>query len=191
MGGTVVGRVHKQPKEVPMRKTSMTVIGVAVAGLVATWAGPAAAGGGNSTIVGVGPDYVNLDPSLAPNPLANAVVVVSAGEIGSGNLQITLDVSGIEAPAGTRLGAHIHTNPCGTAATASGGHYQNPDGGTPLKQREVWLDFTVTANGTGHSVATRNWLIPNFSERSLVIHVTHTDHQTGVAGARLACTDID
>jgi superoxide dismutase, Cu-Zn family len=174
-----------------MRKTNLTVVGVAVAGLLTTWAGPAPAGAGNSTIVGVGPDYVNPDPSLAPNPLANAVVLVSAREIGSGNLQITLDVSGIEAPAGTRLGAHIHTNPCGTTASASGGHYQNPAGGTPLEQREVWLDFAVTANGTGHSVATRDWLIPNFSERSLVIHVSHTDHQTGVAGARFACTDID
>lgn len=174
-----------------MKRIKLTVVGLGLAGLVTAWAGPAGAGGGNSTVVGLGPDYVNPDPNLAPNPLANAVVTVSAGEIGSGNQQITLDVSGIDAAAGTRLGAHIHTNPCGSTASASGSHYQNPAGGVPLEQREVWLDFTVTANGSGHSVATRDWLITNFSQRSLVIHVTHTDHETGAAGGRLVCTDID
>ncbi len=174
-----------------MKRIKLTVASLGLAGLVTAAGGAADAGDGNSAVVGVGPDYVNLDPNLAPNPLAKAVVIVSAGEIGSGNQQITLDVSGIDAPAGTRLGAHIHVNPCGATASASGGHYQSPDGGQPLEQREVWLDFTVTANGSGHSVATRDWSVPNLSQRSLVIHVMHTDHATGIAGGRLACTDID
>ena len=174
-----------------MQRIRLAVVGLGLAGLAGAWALPAGAGAGNSTVVGVGPDYVNPDPSLGPNPLAAAVVTVRAGEVGSGNTQITLDVSGVDAPAGTRLGAHLHQNPCGSSALASGPHFQNPLGGQPLEQREVWLDFTVDANGTAHSVATRNWQVPAFSSRSVVIHVAHTDHETGVAGGRLACTDID
>ncbi len=94
-------------------------------------------------------------------------------------------------PLRTRLGADLHQNPCGSSALASGPHYQNPLGGHPLQQRELWLDFTVDANGTGHSVATRDWSVTAFPTRSVVVHVAHTDHDTGVAGGRLACTDID
>jgi Cu-Zn family superoxide dismutase len=172
-----------------MKSTRVGIVGVGLAGLLIAWAGTAGAGAGNSEVVGQGPDFINT--AVSPNPLAGAAVTVSAGEIGGGNLQITLDVTGVDAPAGTRLGAHIHVNPCGTTATAAGGHFQNPDGGTPLEQREVWLDFTVDANGSGHSVATRNWEVSNLSGRSLVIHAMSTDRTTGVAGPRLVCTDLD
>jgi Cu/Zn superoxide dismutase len=173
-----------------VNRINMTLMGAAVVGLVSAWGGASQADE-NTPVVGVGPDFVNPDPNLAPNPLANATVIVSAGAVGSGNQQVSLDVSGIDAPAGTRLGAHVHQNACGSTAGASGGHYLNPAGGTPLEQREVWLDFTVDANGNGHAVATRNWSIDSFATRSVVIHALHTDHSTGVAGSRLACTDID
>lgn len=172
-----------------MRAARLAIVGIGLAGLVAGTGGIAGAGVGNSELAGQGPDFVNS--AVSPNPLADAEITVSVGEIGSGNMQITLDVAGVDLPAGTKLGAHVHVNPCGTTAGASGGHYQNLAGGQTLQQREVWLDFTVNANGDGHAIATRDWLVTNLTERSVVIHVMATDHDTGVAGARLACTDLD
>jgi Cu-Zn family superoxide dismutase len=175
-------------KEHNVKPRKLTIFGLGLTALVATAAWPAGAGEGNSAVVGVGPDFVNT--AVTSNPLASAVVTVRSGDLGDGNQQITLDVSGIDAPAGTRLGAHVHEDECGDTASASGNHFANPDGGVPLEQREVWLDFTVTANGAGHSVATRDWAVSEFSNRSVVIHVVHTDRETGLASARLACTDI-
>jgi Cu/Zn superoxide dismutase len=60
-----------------------------------------------------------------------------------------------------------------------------------LRRREVWLDFVVDANGNGRAVATREWTPTNRPDRSVVIHAVGTDHETGVAGARLACIDLD
>jgi Cu/Zn superoxide dismutase len=171
-----------------MKCTMMGTIGAGL-GLALAWMVPAGAGEGNSTVVGSGPDFVNA--AVTPNPMASAQVEVSAGTLGHGGMQVALDVTGIEAPAGTRLGAHVHVGQCGTSATASGGHYQYPDGGQPLEQREVWLDFAVNAEGQGHAVATRNWSVSNLAGRSVVVHAVPTDFETGGAGSRLACTDLD
>lgn len=171
-----------------MRRMVGVMIGAGL-GLGVAYVLPASAGVGNTSVVGMGPDFVN--PAVSPNPMASAHVVVSAGVVGDGVTQLELDVTGVDAPAGTRLGAHVHTGPCGTTAGAPGGHLQQADGGQPLAQREVWLDFTVDANGTGHAVATRHWTISNLPDRSVVVHALPTDHESGVAGTRLACTDLD
>ena len=151
-------------------------------------AGPAAAGKGNSEVIGSGPTYVYS----GGDALASADATVSAGALGSGNSQITLSVDGVAAPAGTKFGAHVHQLPCGeSSGAASGPHYADPDGHGPLKNHEVWLDFTVNANGSGHAVATRQFEVTDRANRSVIIHVMATEHGTGAAGARLACIDLD
>jgi Cu/Zn superoxide dismutase len=163
--------------------------GLGMVGLAIAMGGPVSAGGGNSTVIGQGPDFIN--PAVSPNPLAKAAIIISASDIGRDQTQITLDATGIDAPPGSRFGAHVHMATCGNSAAASGGHYQNPDGSQPLERQEVWLDFSVNANGRGHAVATRNWQISQLSDRSVVVHALRTDSDTGAAGTRLACTDID
>ncbi len=153
---------------------------------------PASAGNGNSSTIGEGPDLVAASPN--PNPFSGASIEVAAGQIGKDNLQVTLDVEGVDAPAGTTFGAHVHVNPCGTDPTVStlgaGGHYQDTGDQSPLARREIWLDFTLNAHGRGHAVATRQFTVAAPAARSVVIHAVSTDHDTGVAGARLACTNV-
>jgi len=60
-------------------------------------------------VIGEGPDLVSTLTN--PNPLSGARIEVAAAAIGNGNLQVTLDVSGVDAPAGTTLGAHVHVSP--------------------------------------------------------------------------------
>jgi Cu-Zn family superoxide dismutase len=147
--------------------------GLGMVGLAIAMGGPVSAGGGNSTVIGQGPDFIN--PAVSPNPLAKAAIIISASDIGRDQTQITLDATGIDAPPGSRFGAHVHMATCGNSAAASGGHYQNPDGSQPLERQEVW----------------RNWQISQLSDRSVVVHALRTDSDTGAAGTRLACTDID
>ncbi len=173
-----------------IKRTTVGIMagGVFLAGSILA-AGPAAAGNGNSEVIGSGPTYVYP----GGDALASADATVSAGALGNGNSQITLSVDGVAAPAGTKFGAHVHENPCGAmSGGASGPHYNvDPEGDGPLKNREVWLDFTVNANGSGHAVATRSFEVPDRANRSVIIHVMPTEHGTGAAGARLACIDLD
>lgn len=159
---------------------------------VAVGAVPAAAGNGNSSTIGEGPDLVST--LVSANPFSGAQVEVVAAEIGQGNLQVTLDVSGVDAPAGTKFGAHVHVNPCGADSSAptlgAGAHYQDISGTGPLQRREIWLDFTLDANGRGHAVATRQFTVAAPAARSVIIHALSTDHETGVAGGRRACTNV-
>lgn len=164
------------------------VVGAAIAaGAFTVAALPAGAGQGNSTTIGTGPD----DVYPGGDALASADATVSAGALGSGNSQITLSVDGVVAPAGTRFGAHVHQFPCGATGADAGPHYATSGGKGPLKNQEVWLDFTVNANGSGHAVATRHFDVTDRANRSVIIHVMGTEHGTGAAGARLACIDLD
>ncbi len=160
--------------------------GLVIASITLASAGPAIAGNGNSTTIGNGPDYVYV-----PGSLSNAQATVTAASLGSGNSQITLAVEGVVAPAGTTFGAHVHENPCGATGAASGPHYNTGATSGPLKNSEVWLDFSINANGSGHAVATRQFEVSDRANRSVIIHVTGTEHGTGAAGARLACIDLD
>ncbi|MGI8330818.1 superoxide dismutase family protein [Actinomadura scrupuli] len=117
------------------------------------------------------------------------VVVVPSGH----TTTVTLDVSGFpKAAAGKHFGTHVHQKACGPLPADAGPHYQNPGAGaqTPLRDKEVWLDFTVDEQGRGHSRAVRDWLIRPGQAGSVVIHAAPTDPATGEAGDRLVCTTV-
>ncbi len=105
-----------------------------------------------------------------------------------GQTRFRLMVTGL--PPNAALGAHVHTGRCGLDPLASGGHYQHPGAAGPLVDREVWLDLTADARGRAVSEATRPWTIAAGSAGSVVIHAATTNPETGVAGARLMCTDV-
>ena len=158
----------------------------AVAAAAVTAAGAAfAAGGGRSA----GPDY----EYAGSEPFADASAVVQVVPMGNGMALVTLQVMGVEADAGRTFGAHVHTAPCGTDPLAAGGHYQHAglDATLPLEDREVWLDFTINAAGQGHAEALRPWTVTSTDSRSVIIHALPTNSTSGLAGARLACIDLD
>ncbi len=160
-------------------------VGVLAACLVTAMTEPA--GAAPRAVIGSGPDFV-----YGTNALSGATAAVAASDLGSDVTQLVLTLSDVNAPEGTEFGAHLHVNPCGSAPSAAGGHYTHSGvQGDTLRRREVWLDFVVDANGNGRSVATRDWTPSNRADRSVVIHALGTDHETGVAGARLACIDLD
>jgi Cu-Zn family superoxide dismutase len=106
---------------------------------------------------------------------------------------VTLDASGFpRAASGKHFGAHVHQKACGPVATDAGPHYQNPaaTAGTPVRDKEIWLDLTVDKHGRAHSQAVRNWLIAPGKAGSVVIHAEPTIPNTGEAGARLLCTTV-
>lgn len=156
-------------------------------GLLLALTDGAGAGSGNSTVIGSGPDFLYPGSEM----LAGATATVTGGALGSGNSQITLDLRGVDAQPGTVFGAHVHTNPCGAAGTDAGPHYVDPAINRPLSHREVWLDVRIDGTGRGHSVATRNFEVPDRANRSVILHVLGTDRDSGAAGARLACIDLD
>lgn len=136
-----------------------------------------------------GPDYVYG----SPHAFSNASATVKVAKSGKGSTKVILKVWGADAPAGQTFGAHVHQLSCGALATDSGGHYAHAAAGTTgtLQSREVWLDFAVKSDGTGKSVAIRPWVLDESTPRSVVIHALPTNPDTGVAGARLACIDLD
>lgn len=121
----------------------------------------------------------------------DADAAVQVVRTGAGGTKVTLHVKGVDAPAGTTFGAHVHNAPCGDDPLASGGHYAHHGPAASLEDKEVWLDVTVNAAGNGHRSAVRPWIIDESSPRSVVIHAQPTDADTGAAGARLACIDLD
>lgn len=171
-----------------MSHRHMTLGGLLAAGAVTSLVAVAVptAGAGNRATIGEGPDRV-----YGANALSGASAKVSAADLGSDTTQFVLQVEGVDAPAGTTFGAHVHTRPCGPSPADAGGHYMDGAAGGSLRHREVWLDFSIDAHGRGQSVATRDWAVTNRPDRSVVLHVAGTDHATGAAGARLACIDLD
>jgi superoxide dismutase, Cu-Zn family len=157
---------------------------LALAAIVVTGAGVAAAIGGSSQ--SSGPDYVYSSAQLADSSARVHVV-----DTGNGKTHVTLHVTGVAAAAGTTFGAHVHTNPCGDSGLAAGGHYQDAAMTEHLVDREVWLDFTVDDEGNGSALARRPWSLDQGDPRSVIIHALPTNPETGVAGARLACIDLD
>ena len=114
-----------------------------------------------------------------------------------GGTTAVLHVRGIDtSAAGRTFGAHLHNAACATnQPLLSGGHYNHDaHSGAPQvvvsDETEVWLDFTVDAEGAGDSTsAVRFPLIAG--ARSVVIHANPTDPSTGGAGARLACLPVE
>lgn len=108
---------------------------------------------------------------------------------------VTLQVSGIDPVlAGTTLGAHLHVGDCADGLDTTGGHYNDTAGtANPVvaPDTEVWLDFTVTPGGNGHSIARVPFLVAPNGAGSVVVHANPTNPTTGAAGTKLACIGID
>ena len=102
-------------------------------------------------------DLVDLSAATAdPFGDASAHVVMTPNARGT---TVHLRIKGIDAAvAGEAYGAHLHVGPCveGNGA-AAGPHYNVSTASPPVvsDQTEVWLDFTVTADGTGAGDADR------------------------------------
>ena len=133
-------------------------------------------------------ELTDLRPATDPTDGARGL---ATGVRRPGQTVVVLNIKGLDqAAAGTTFGAHVHIGPCtindGGAAL---GHYNH--GGGISSETEVWLDFTVTAGGTGHSTAIVPFDIPDQAAASIVVHELPTNPTTGLAGARIACLGID
>ncbi|GAA5018830.1 hypothetical protein [Actinopolymorpha pittospori] len=60
-------------------------------------------------------------------------------------------------------------------------------------RNEIWLDFTTDRNGVGVAASVVRWPVCQKTAGSVVLHVhTSTEPgQAGMAGARLACVNVD
>ena len=159
------------------------------AGVLASLAGTADAESWRAR--GAGPLQDLQVATSQPTDGATAQVVATES---AGTTRVTLKVQALDhAAAGTTLGAHVHVGPCvagnGGAALA---HYNA--GGVPSPQTEVWLDFTIDANGTAWAETTVPFAIPQGGAGAVVIHAEHTSPGPvpgpGTAGARLACLPV-
>ena len=159
-------------------------LGGSVAALVAVGGGVAAAIGGSSRAAG--PDYL-----YGASAFTNASAAVHIVNTGDGSTHVMLHITGVDGGAGQTFGAHVHRNPCGPLSADAGAHYQHAGASGVLEDREVWLDFTVNAAGNAHSEAVRPWSLDESSPRSVIIHALPTAPDTGAAGARLVCIDLD
>ena len=128
-----------------------------------------------------------------PTDGATAQVVATES---AGMTTVTLKVQALDhAAAGTTLGAHVHVGPCVSAQPLVAGPHYNA-GGTASPQTEVWLDFTIEANGTAWAETTVPFSIPQGGAASVVIHADPTHHgpgpvpPVGSAGPRLACLPV-
>jgi Copper/zinc superoxide dismutase (SODC) len=110
--------------------------------------------------------------------------------VAGGQTTVTLKVQGLDhAAAGDVLGAHVHTGSCVAGNGAAAGPHYNAGGGIS-DETEVWLDFTIQPNGTGAATTTVPFTIGDGAAGAVVIHAVHTDHSTGLAGARWACLPV-
>lgn len=174
-------RLTETPRRgVDRRLTKRAVAAAIVAGGVLGTAGIALGSSSRST----GPEFTYG----STGEFAHATAEVHVVTTGDGGSMIALHVRDADAEAGRTFGAHVHQLPCGTAATAAGGHYQHASSGD-LEGREVWLDFTVNRAGNGHAEARRPWAVDQSSPRSVIIHADPTAAD-GNAGPRLACIDL-
>jgi Cu/Zn superoxide dismutase len=170
-----------------------TIGAVATVGLLA---GPAAAGaspaGGAhraSVVTSAGP-LSDLSPSTVDPTDGATAAALAVGVAGTGSL-VALHVRGMAtSAAGTTYGAHVHVGPCvaGNGA-AAGPHYNSTGAATVDETTEVWLDFTVRADGSGSALALVPFVVPAGAAQSIVIHAMPTS-PTGAAGPRLACLPL-
>jgi Cu/Zn superoxide dismutase len=122
-------------------------------------------------------------------------VMISMG----GRSYFKLTIRGIdESVIGKEYGAHLHDGKCVAGdGAAAGPHYnttRDASGHATVisEKTEVWLDFDVNSEGNARTAASVSF-VPPLGEHSIVIHASHTLHETGpdgtvgTAGARLAC----
>ncbi len=172
--------------------------GAAAMAVVLATAGTAAAAGqgdlllydaGRFAPVGEGgaavPKAVTHDEELVP---AGSVIHVAQAVRGGAQ---HIEIAALGLRPGHTYGTHVHTEPCGADPADSGDHYQHEPGVVDA-QNEVWLDFTVDANGVGKAEAHKNWLFRPGGAGSVVLHERatsegHDEHPPGDAGGRAAC----
>ena len=144
---------------------------------------------GASLLHAQGP-LVDLQPAVpAPTDGARATVIALATE--SGRTIVFLRVRGLDpADAGRKLGAHVHVGPCVAGdGAAAGPHYKHDPAAPVSPEVEVWLDFTVSGNGTGFALTRVPFVIEEGDAQSVVVHALPTD-PSGAAGDRLACLPV-
>lgn len=143
-----------------------------------------------------------VDLQLAAGPFDDAEASVRIKQTSENGTNFKLTVKGIDPSAeGTEFGAHLHVGPCvegNIGGGLAGLHYNDQmvpagtltDYAQALKNREteVWLDLVPDANG----ITADSTLVPFVPEdldgqMSIVIHVEHTNPDTGGAGLRQAC----
>ena len=161
---------------------------VAGAGVLLSMAGTADAGSGR--VRGAG-ELQDLQVATS-QPTDGATAQVMATE-SNGTTTVTLKVQALDhAAAGTTLGAHLHVGSCVAGnGGAAGPHYNI--GGVPSPATEVWLDFTIEANGTAWAETTVPFVVPQGGATAVVIHAEATHHDPpapGTAGIRLACLPV-
>jgi superoxide dismutase, Cu-Zn family len=135
-----------------------------------------------------GATAVTYDPKLVP-PGATAALTITREHAGT---QVRLAITGLLP--NRHYGAHLHVNPCGASAAASGPHYQHQrdpaasaskpsvDPSYANPRNEVWLDFTTDRSGKASTIAVQPWTFDTLP-RSLVIHAIATKTMPGEAGA--------
>jgi Cu/Zn superoxide dismutase len=133
-----------------------------------------------------------VDLSVATaDPFAGASAQLVMAPNGKGTV-LRLRVRGIDPTAsGQTFGAHLHVGPCVAGDGAAAGPHYNVSTAVPpvvSDQTEVWLDFTVAADGTGAS-DTQVPFVPSPGDRADVIHAEPTS-PAGTAGARLVCLPV-
>ncbi len=135
-------------------------------------------------------DLVDLSSSTA-DPFGDASAQLVMAETGKGAI-FHLRVKGIDLSAvGHDYGAHLHVGPCVAEDGAAAGPHYNASGVTPPvvnDHTEVWLDFTVTADGTGAGDASVPF-VATPGDRAVVIHAEATA-PSGAAGPRLVCLPV-
>jgi Cu/Zn superoxide dismutase len=167
-------------------RTAATVLG---AGVLLSMAGTANAESARAR--GAGPLQDLQVATSQPTDGATAQLVAIESD---GMTTVTLKVQALDqAAAGMMLGAHIHVGSCVAGDGAAAGPHYNA-GGTASPLTEVWLDFTIDANGTARSQTTVPFVIPQGGAAALVIHAMATSPgptpAPGTAGARLACLPV-
>jgi len=135
---------------------------------------------------------VDLAPSAANATDGATADLFAIG--GGGSTTFVLVISGLDpASAGTSFGAHIHKGTCEAGKGAAAGPHYNT-GGTPSRDTEVWLDFTVLPGGYAVAVTTAPFTIEPGTARAMVVHAEPTQEggaTPGAAGARMACRPVE
>jgi Cu/Zn superoxide dismutase len=168
-------------------RTTTTTAAAAALLLASVAAGPATNAAPAAVFRG---DLVDLSATTA-DPFGDATALLVMAETGKGAV-FHLRVRGVDLSAvGNEYGAHLHVGPCVEGDGAAAGPHYNASGVTPPvvnDQTEVWLDFTVAADGTGAGDALVPF-VPEPGDRAVVIHAEATA-PTGAAGPRLVCLPV-
>jgi hypothetical protein len=153
--------------------------------MVVAWAVPVLAGPG----IFFRGDLTDLHSDAHPTDGAWGVATAT---VQNGRTIVRLNVKGLDrVGAGTTFGAHVHKGGCvhHDPSVAEGhfaaGLYDD------IADDEVWLDFTVTAGGSGHAEAIAGFEIPPGGANSIVIHALPTNPLDGSAGPRVACLPLE